>query len=604
MIKYPLNVTIDSNIFDAAKYDLSDDSTLSLLISYVKQQKIKVILSNIVVGEIRKHIKDRAYEIATMVNHLRQDLKKNYSSSLIKDVGMGSALTRVNREELAQKAQKSLTDFIGKLNPEIMNSQSVDADKIFDDYFAFEPPFENNDKKRKEFPDAFIVAQIKKRFPAGEKVAIVSADNGFKAACGNSPDYLFFDSLGMLFDKLNKEEQNYVKSKRTIHKLSDPICNTIKGTILNNDCVNVIGISYDKDGIPDGFDYDETIVDRVSNVSIRIHTIDEITEDHITATLICSADIEMICYYEDYDNAAWDSESNSFFYVKTRTIKEIHHPNFGVRIKANEKTNDFEISPFTVRLGGDSRKERYDITDNTQDAIDWERENMGFVPLNEYNEYLEDALANSQMQQDVIDKFQIINYFLSDFEDVNALYDEIMEQIKEAPDTIKNHLSQMIASHEECGAIPLDPELLKIVNMDINDLYEWIKEKNLELQKITDHPKLPDIIEFGDSISFPDAYGNTYTLAIDELQICPMEGQTETINICLTNNSDPQEYTGSIELTVGYLDFDEDGGVADGLEDNINFNYNEITKGIDNVIDSLTQLQDVHNMFREIWDDF
>lgn len=31
MFKYPLAVTIDTNILDAAKYDLSDGSTLQLL---------------------------------------------------------------------------------------------------------------------------------------------------------------------------------------------------------------------------------------------------------------------------------------------------------------------------------------------------------------------------------------------------------------------------------------------------------------------------------------------------------------------------------------------------------------------------------------------
>jgi hypothetical protein len=49
MFKYPLAVTIDTNIFDAAKFDLCDTSPLKTLENYVKNGKIKVVLSDIVV---------------------------------------------------------------------------------------------------------------------------------------------------------------------------------------------------------------------------------------------------------------------------------------------------------------------------------------------------------------------------------------------------------------------------------------------------------------------------------------------------------------------------------------------------------------------------
>lgn len=53
MFKYPLAVTIDTNILDAAKYDLGDGSTLQLLKNYVDDGIIKVVLSNIVVQSQR-----------------------------------------------------------------------------------------------------------------------------------------------------------------------------------------------------------------------------------------------------------------------------------------------------------------------------------------------------------------------------------------------------------------------------------------------------------------------------------------------------------------------------------------------------------------------
>lgn len=39
MIKYPLYVTLDTNIFVSNKFDFGEDSTLGLLAKYVEQEK-------------------------------------------------------------------------------------------------------------------------------------------------------------------------------------------------------------------------------------------------------------------------------------------------------------------------------------------------------------------------------------------------------------------------------------------------------------------------------------------------------------------------------------------------------------------------------------
>lgn len=609
MIKYPLNVTIDSNVFDANKYDLAEDSTLSLLISYVEKHKIKVILSNIVVNEISKHIQNKAYEIAAVVNNMRKDVMKSYPENLIRNVDVEYILTKVDRKEMAQKAKVELNAFLDKLDLEILDSSAVDVEKIFSDYFEFKPPFEDNDKKRKEFPDAFAAAQIKKRFNNGEKLAIVSADKGFKKACGNSSNYIFFDSLGELYDTLNKVEENYNKSVAYIDNLSYVICERIKDIIWENDCVDVIGVSYDKDGVQDGYDYSETMVEYVSNVSSRIHTIDEISEEHVSATLVCSADIDVDCYYEDYNNAAWDSESKSYFYVETKAIKEIHTARFGVRVEINVKSGEFKLSKFTVRLGGDSRKDRFEIPeeedyDYEQDIRDMDRKSVGLLALGEYESYLEDSLVDSKMKEDFVNQFEAINTLLSGFEEVSMIYDEIMEQIKNTPDEAKKIMLKIAENTEDIKDFPIELDKSEITNEDVDEFYLWMEEKYLEIIKFADKERLPDNIEFGNQISFSDANENIYTLSLDEIQICPSEGDEEYINICLSNSADDEMCKGYVKLTVGYMDFDEDGGVSDGLGDDVEYYYNEIIKGIDNVIESLKELLDGHNKLRGLLENF
>lgn len=602
MIKYPLNVTIDSNIFDENNYDLGEDSILSHLINYVKKGKIKVFMSNIVINEISRHIKNRAYEIRAIINNSRKELREKYPESLIKSVDMGHLLKKTDRDEMALKAQSSLNEFLEKLDVTYLDNSGIDVEKIFCDYFSFNPPFEDNDKKRKEFPDAFIAAQIKMQFKDGEKLAIVSADKGFKAACGTQSGYMFFDSLGDLYDTLSKEEQNYAESIESIKKLDDAICEKIKNAIFENDCVDVMGISCDRDGIEYGYDYSETYVDKVSNVSIRIHTIDEISEEHVFATLICSADIDVSCYYEDYDNAAWDSESKSYLFLESKQNKEIHKARFGVRLDLNKSSEKFKLSEFRVELGEDSRKAIFDMTeymDYEQYIMDMDRESVGLTPMSEYENHLEEILANSKMHNDFVGKFETINTILSEFEDVSVVYDETIERIKESSDEAKKILLKIFENKENIEDFSLDLDVSNITEENISNFILWMEEKYQEVSKFDNNERLPDYVEFGDQISFSDADDNTYILSLDEIQLSPTEGETEYINIILSNDSNSEVYKGSIELTVGYINYDENGGVADGLADNVEFHYDAIINCIEDMINGLRDLLDSHSGLKE-----
>ncbi|MFR0795837.1 MAG: PIN domain-containing protein [Oscillospiraceae bacterium] len=89
MFKYPLAVTIDTNIFDAAKFNLGDASTLRILRkSALDVGKSKVVLSDIVVRESKRHIAARVKEVCGIVNTARNSALKVYNEHLISSIGM------------------------------------------------------------------------------------------------------------------------------------------------------------------------------------------------------------------------------------------------------------------------------------------------------------------------------------------------------------------------------------------------------------------------------------------------------------------------------------------------------------------------------------
>lgn len=89
MIKYPLNVTIDTNIFEANQFNFGTDSTMSLLVKNVQNGKIKLVLSNIVISEVEKHICQRVDSICGKARKLRKEYLDILPEQYLTDIGMG-----------------------------------------------------------------------------------------------------------------------------------------------------------------------------------------------------------------------------------------------------------------------------------------------------------------------------------------------------------------------------------------------------------------------------------------------------------------------------------------------------------------------------------
>lgn len=606
MIKYPLYVTIDTNIFDSTGYDLGPDGALGHLYSYVQSGKIKVVLSNIVVRESQRHIKAKAYEIATLAKKLRDEIRSNklYSDDFVNSIGMDHLIEKVDRNALAEKAKKNFDSFIETLNIEIMDSAQVDVEQIFDDYFSYAPPFEDNEKKRKEFPDAFIAAQIKKRFANKDLVAVISNDNGFKDACGKNEKLLFFDSLSQLYNLISKEEQAYSEAVISINDIAELIGREIESIILDNDSIVVDGMTYDKDGIAEGYDYDETYVEHISNVGVRIHTIDEIKDNQAFATLLCTAEIQMSCFFEDYDNAAWDSELDSYIFVETRKMIENHNAKFAIRIELNLETKEYSLSTFKVFLGGDTRIDRFEVTDEEQidyaeEIENMDRESVGLIPLDGYEDFLEEKLADCEMQSDIISKFEKINGIYQCFEEVVTDYNELIEILKKSGKA-KAIVEKITKLNTKLKNFPVENGV-DITDHDIEQVILWLEKQCDELAIFVDANVLPDNINYGESVSLLGSEGEDIVFALEEINIHPSVGNEEYIGVSLSCNSWSEVYKGYIKLTIGYINHDDDGGITDGLADEIDYYYTRIIEQLEAVVTELQKKLDLQYDFSNIF---
>lgn len=588
MFKYPLAVTIDTNILDAAKYDLGDGSTLQLLKNYVDDGIIKVVLSNIVVRESKKHLAKQVNKACGIARKLRAEVLQESTEYLINYVGL-SRLLEISKDKdaLIQKSEELFDNFLTDINAEILGIDLINLESIIDDYFEINPPFEDGEKKRKEFPDAFIANQIRKRFGEAEDVAIVSNDNGFKKACKEAPNHFFFGSLGALFDAINKEkEEAYAETINVIKELQFCIAHTLIEYIKSNENIEVRGLSYDKDGVETGFDYDESYLHNVSNIAFRVDSVDEMTDKYSKVTLLCKADISADCYFEDYANAPWDSETKEYVFVETIKMREEHTSRFECRIEVDRETKSYKIFPFTIILDDDSRKDRYELEKQSvvnyeQEIQDMDRVQLGFTPLGSYESYLEEALPDSELSNEIIERFEKINQLHCKFEDHSIIYDSLLEELDNSDPRyiIKSIYPKLLGISD----IPHITDIESIEDREIEEIKNWINSKCEIASKISEDDTLPDTLNFGESIIIKGVDNSELSFTIDEIEISPTEGSEEIIDIYLCN-SKGERISGYIKLIVGYLNFDEDGGASDGIEEDIEYEFDEILKEIDSYI--------------------
>lgn len=588
MFKYPLVVTIDTNIFDAAKYNLSDASTLRILENHVKSGKIKVVLSDIVVQGSKRHIAARVKEVCGIVNIARNSALKVYNEHLISSIGMNEMFRIVESEDdIIAKEEKVFDDFLCAIDAEILGTDLIDINSVLSDYFGAKPPFEESGKKKSEFPDAFIAQQIRNRFGETETVVIVSNDKGFIRACRESENHLFFNSLGALYNAISKEDAAYDDTIAVIKELQLRISAAVKEYIKGNENIDVHGLSYDKDGIESGYDYSEVYLHSISDVTFSVRSVDEISENISLVTLSCKADISADCYYEDYANAPWNPEEKECVFVDTIQMREEHKARFGCRIEIDREAKTFKVFPFTVILGGDSRRNRYEVEehpgeDDEEEIRDMDREALGFQPLGSYESYLEDNLTDSSFYTDIIAKFEIINGLYRKYDDCCISFDELLTELNAAnpKETIKLIYERLL----EVSDIPRIANVENITDSEVEEIQAWANAQYERASEIADIDTLPNVIAFGETITIRGVDGSEASLSIGDNQISPDDGSEEIIDIYFSNGNG-NTTSGYIKLTVGYLRFDEDGGAEDGLSDDVEYEYNDILKELDRFID-------------------
>ncbi len=184
-------MSVDTEIFE--RYQLNLNSPVLKKLGQFANGLIQVLLSEIVVNEVKNHIALAAKESQSNLKKAIKEQGKRWSRTLdLAALPDELALSNDPREA----AESYVTDYLAAIGAEVVPaSGKFDVSgELLRRYFSKEPPFENNDRKKHEFPDGFALLSLEiVAKPRRGLVLCVSRDEGWKRFAKHS-DFLVCES--------------------------------------------------------------------------------------------------------------------------------------------------------------------------------------------------------------------------------------------------------------------------------------------------------------------------------------------------------------------------------------------------------------------------
>lgn len=169
-------ISLDTSAFSRNGYAL--ESGLLKQIRQFKSGPIRFVLSEIVLNEVKKHMLEAAKTARDSYLSAQRSARE---LGLISDAETDSH-ARLNID-FREVVNRRIESFLVETNALVLPSGGVDSATLSEMYFSCTAPFENNAKKKNEFPDAIALLTLTKW---GEqqsgKVLAVSTDQGWKTS--------------------------------------------------------------------------------------------------------------------------------------------------------------------------------------------------------------------------------------------------------------------------------------------------------------------------------------------------------------------------------------------------------------------------------------
>jgi len=214
-MSYPKIIFIDTCIFDAICYNFSAP-TVKAFCEAVNGKKLQLLLPDPTEREIRRHIDEQVESALAAMKKAQKDapfLRKLNSWPLNKKEDIFDL-----SHSIRKSANQDLREFYSLFRVKKLGYGAVNMSEIMDWHDRKTPPF-GEGKKRKEFPDALAIAQVRDYSnDANKVVAVISQDGDMENACASYHRLLCFKSLSSFTEVLQSSNKMFVQIQQLLEK--------------------------------------------------------------------------------------------------------------------------------------------------------------------------------------------------------------------------------------------------------------------------------------------------------------------------------------------------------------------------------------------------
>lgn len=340
-LEFPLAVFIDTQIFIKESYDFSEKGKFALLKKQIDNGKVQCLTSDIVKGEVERHMKD---DIGKGLEKL-QNAFSDRRLAVFREGDYSEIFQTIDSGIMTDDALKKFNNYLIKVNAILLDISDVDLRSVVDDYFLGKSPFGETHKKN-EFPDAFNASLLHKYSLENGKVYVVSDDGDFS----NIENIYCFKTLNELLNAINSQDNEVsLLSKKYVNSpdIQNEIFTKVEERLMDAGYdLDVDGTDTDRKGVSSGFEYDETELRFISKQRLtELEVVDmDYTDKIITIMTTCKAKLEFICKFFDEENSVWDSVDKEYVHTYYGTMNEIHNALIPITIHLIFKNEGEDIS--------------------------------------------------------------------------------------------------------------------------------------------------------------------------------------------------------------------------------------------------------------------
>lgn len=287
------NVFIDTSIFVSENFSVNG-TKFETLIGLAQNEQVFVKSTEITIREIEVKIKEAVQDAEKAIVQTRKKAR------ILRNLGPKSEYKRVfdvfPTERIVNRIKKQFKSYLKKSNTKILQALKIRPNCVFDKYFNNEPPF-GSEKKKSEFPDAFMLFALEKWCEQnGQNIYVITKDNDMKAACTCSERLLYIPTLQEFLELVLR---NNLALTKLIHQRFAKNQDKIK-SIVKEKVQDLWIWLEDQDG--------EATITSVYEVILGNESIIKMSDFSATVEFDATISFQAEISYDDLDTASYDSE--------------------------------------------------------------------------------------------------------------------------------------------------------------------------------------------------------------------------------------------------------------------------------------------------------